>query len=289
LRAKSLIVLALGVFGGGNSTTHTQQPPDRCVGLGSLQVDGLRWNAAGDGVFAGLYDYDGGDGVVASIAYPSGEVHEIRRSARVMSYALAVMAGGPIWIENTGVAFELWTQGASSARRLGILPGLPASLRAAGDQLFGLDTTSHPAIVRIKLEAAIEYEPVVTSTHLVESFDVDPAGTLVYGVSDGPGTPLAFEMRTATATVHARPPGRLIGNPIFGPEPGLIYYEDHDQGAVLAIDPSTGETRVILRVDASESVFSASGVLAHTGVLPARVQEVCFASPSSGPAVPVAT
>ena len=261
------------------------------MSLGSLRVDALRWNAEGDTVFAALYDYAGGDGVVGTIAYPSGAFREIHRGPGILSLAsIAVTPPGPVWLENASDAFELWTEHASGVHRLAILPGNVVNLRATGEEILALEPTSNGRIVRVALGGgSVVFEPVVASTELIESFDLDSAGNLVYSVSDGPGTATFFEMRTASGTVRIQPSGRLVGGPFFGPDPGLIYYEDHDQGAVLAVDPTTGERSTILAVDASEPAFSAGGILAHTGVSPERVQEVCFATPAGAYSTPTVT
>lgn len=84
------------------------------------------------------------------------------------------------------------------------------------------------------------------------------------------------------ADVVLRPPGRLIGGPVLGPDANFVYFEDHDTGSLRRIDVRSNAVDTVLRKDISEPALSSRGVVAYTFVDPRRTNEVCV-EPLDGP------
>jgi hypothetical protein len=244
-------------------------------------VDALRWNEAGTSLAIATEEADADGGIIRTISYPDLEVREIARRPGILSLSGVTNGNeGPAWLEMSAGAASIWGDSPNGPRPLQSLPRPIVNLQDTTKGFLGLDAAPGDVPVVASVEGNTgtgALEPIVTSTMTIVSFDVSSDGRRLVTDEGNPGESVAFIVRTAgQADLVLRPPGYLIGEPILGPDPNTIFYEDHDDQTLKRINTRSSKVDTVVVGDVSGSQISAQGVIAHTFVDPSSTNQICF-------------
>lgn len=249
-----------------------------CVTFDNEVIDSIAWRGDGGELAIATYDFGSGDGVIRVVRFPGlTPAVELHRSPDVLSaHGLAPVQGGYTWIEHANGGVNIVANTGNGREVIGYVPAQLSSLRARGGTLFAVHEGLDGKIVRIETGGPnLQVMPITDGDGIVESFDVSPDGRIVYFYSHGPGTASSIVVVDGGTTKTLTPTGHLIGRPTFGANPDEVYFEDHDFGALRAINIVTGAERTVLGRDVSVVAVSPTGLIAHTYVAPTETDELC--------------
>lgn len=248
------------------------------MGFEQEEIDSIAWREDGNEVAVATYDFASGDGVIRLLPFPALQpVVELQRSPDVLSLnGLAAGPDGYAWLEHADGGVNLVRSTVDGRHVLGYITSPLSSLRARGSSLLAVDERFGGEIVRIDVnESGLDVVPVTDVDGIVHSFDVAPDGRIVYMFSHGPGTEASFVVLDGPTQKTLTPSGHLIGHPIFGADRDDVYFEDHDVGALRAVDIASGVERIVLSTDVSVVAVSPNGDIAHTFVSPTETHKLC--------------
>jgi hypothetical protein len=225
-------------------------------------------------------DLESGDALIRKASIPGWGVSVVARRPDGVSLAgIAIGPAGPSWVEGDAQGDSIWQARADGIRQRASLPKPLYGIRETERGVLGLDADADVSAIDLIVDGSpATLHPIVEVHRTIESFDVSEDGrSLVYAVSDGPGTKLTFVLvRDGVQVGTVDPPGRLIGAPFLGSlSPSVVLYEDHDEATVKSIDLNTAAVHVILKTDVSEPALNKDGWLAYTGV--DQTDKICIA------------
>lgn len=268
----------------GQSPTKTGAATAECYLLQGQRIDGIAWSGQGERLAIVAFDASGAEGVISILNRSNGTIQELVRVSDIVTLAgVSYGRSGVAWVQTGALGPALWSSTDGEARQLGRLERPIFNLRETRRGFVALDSAAErPAIVRLELPAeamgSVRLTPEFQPLGRVESFDIAAdEGRLVYASHEDTGEPWTFVIRQpGQADDIYQPASRLVANPVLASEFDFIYYEDHDAGALIEVEVSTGTTRPVLDDDVSEPAVSQSGAIAYTFVDPRRTDLVCI-------------
>jgi dipeptidyl aminopeptidase/acylaminoacyl peptidase len=275
-RTLACLLAALPLAAMACSPSPPNENEGRCVSFDGERVDSLRWSPDGTSLAVATAEGQGAEGVVRRLDWPDLKVTEVARDPDILSAGVSYGDHGIAWIQFSGDVSEIWATTGGPPEKLDRQAGrVLFYLHEAGGRFLAFDERTGKGAI-VELGPGGSAAPVFLTDERIVSFDVTwDAQRLVYEADQGVGTPVRFVLRTADGREHVvEPPGRLVGNPVLGPEPDLIYYEDHSAGELrsIALD---GEVETVVAADVSEVAIAADGKIAHSFVDPSQTHLVC--------------
>lgn len=268
----------------GQSPTETSAATPECYLLQGQRIDGMAWSGQGERLAIVAFDESSARGVISILDRASGTIQELARLSDIATLAgVSFGPSGVAWVQTGALGPALWSSMDDKGRLLGRLERPIFNLRETRRGFLALDSTAErPAVVRLELPVepmgSAKLTPEFQPLGRVESFDIAAdEGRLVYASQDDTGEPWIFVIRQPDqADGIYQPQSRLVANPTLAGEFDRIYYEDHDAGALIEVEVSTGTARPVIGDDVSEPAVSPSGVIAYTFVDPTRTDLVCI-------------
>lgn len=268
----------------GQNPTEASSATPECYLLQGQRIDGMAWSGQGERLAMVALDESSAEGVISILDRASGTIQELVRLSDMVTLAgVSFGPSGVAWVQTEALGPALWSSTDDGARLLGRLERPVFNLRETRRGFMALDSAAErPAVVRLELPVepmgSVRMTPEFQPLGRVESFDIAAdEGRLVYANHDDTGEPWTFVIRqSGKADDIYQPASRLVANPTLAGDFDRIYYEDHDVGALIEVEVSTGTARQVISDDVSEAAVSLSGAIAYTFVDPRRTDLVCI-------------
>lgn len=247
-----------------------------CVHIPGERIEAVAWSP--DGAWLGVTSSTSNDeGRIRVVQWEAQAVYDIPVVDYLATSGVAVGPGGQaVWFEHAA-----GPEGEPDASRLlTARPGGAASILAevdtpafhqprwTPDGIIGLafdPATNSVSVVRVRtLGLESHTETVYDDTRPIESLWASPDGEWVVVDPRESGQRPEFVLLHNGAATSVFPPGRLVGAPLLEPDRRWVVYEDHDVGALVALEiesPGT-EPKVLVSKETIAADISESGRLA---------------------------